>query len=175
MADRQLIGLTARDLGLSRSDTYMVIVLVPTGTPFSADRQLEAERHYFGYKDKPRRAHLTTAESPRAYSATNGARRSCGDLRPTNAAARHHARTGPTSGRPLFPGVLRSRQSQAPGNAGEMLARGASRWGRTPSGPDERAGPAGWAGRIPPPTARLTGNGRLGHGCPTVRAAICYV
>jgi hypothetical protein len=64
-------------------------------------------------------------------------------------------RTGPTSGRPLFPGVLRSRQSQAPGNAGEMLARGAPPGGgRTPSGPDERAGPtAGWDGRIPPPTA----------------------
>jgi hypothetical protein len=26
----------------------MVIVLVPTGTPFSADRQLEAERGHFG-------------------------------------------------------------------------------------------------------------------------------
>jgi hypothetical protein len=26
----------------------MVIVLVPTGTPFSADRQLAAERHHFG-------------------------------------------------------------------------------------------------------------------------------
>jgi hypothetical protein len=27
----------------------MVIVLVPTGTPFSADRQLEAERRHFGH------------------------------------------------------------------------------------------------------------------------------
>jgi hypothetical protein len=26
-----------------------VIVLVPTGTPFSADRQLEAERRHFGH------------------------------------------------------------------------------------------------------------------------------
>jgi hypothetical protein len=28
-----------------------VIVLVPTGTPFSADRRLEAERHHFGQKN----------------------------------------------------------------------------------------------------------------------------
>jgi hypothetical protein len=90
-------------------------------------------------------------------------------LRPTNAAARHPGRTGPTSGRPLFPGVLRSRQSQAPGNAGEMLARGA------PLGGDGRYQDRMNA-RVPQvgpdgshhPTARLTGNWRLGRGCPIV-------
>jgi hypothetical protein len=30
----------------------MVTVLVPTGTPFSADRRSEAERHHFGHENK---------------------------------------------------------------------------------------------------------------------------
>src|SRR5215211_5614253 len=42
----------------------MVTVLVPTGTPFSADRRLEAERHHFGHENNGGRGNVTAAESP---------------------------------------------------------------------------------------------------------------
>jgi hypothetical protein len=42
----------------------MVTVLVPTGTPFSADRRSEAERHHFGHENNGGRGNITAAESP---------------------------------------------------------------------------------------------------------------
>jgi hypothetical protein len=51
----------------------MVIVLVPTGTPFSADRRLEAERHHFGQRTTAAPHNITAAKLHRAYSATDGA------------------------------------------------------------------------------------------------------
>jgi hypothetical protein len=51
----------------------MVIVLVPTGTPSSADRQLEAERGHFGQANHSRTANDSTAGiSIDASLATNG-------------------------------------------------------------------------------------------------------
>jgi hypothetical protein len=42
----------------------MVTVLVPTGTPFSADRRSEAEQHHFGHENNGGRGKVTAAESP---------------------------------------------------------------------------------------------------------------
>jgi hypothetical protein len=74
----------------------MVIVLVPTGTPFSADRQLEAERGHFGPANHNSTANDSTAGisigllvppmAPPGRPPT-----SCGCLRPTDAAGRHPA------------------------------------------------------------------------------------
>jgi hypothetical protein len=52
----------------------MVTVLVPTGTPFSADRRLEAERHHFGHENNGGSGNVTAAEiSFPAYFATKAA------------------------------------------------------------------------------------------------------
>jgi hypothetical protein len=72
-----------------------VIVLVPTGTPFSAYRQLEAERHHLVKEQQRRGATESLPNLLRAHLATNGTAgafaTSCKYLRPTNAAARHPA------------------------------------------------------------------------------------
>ena len=52
----------------------MVTVLVPTGTPFSADRRSEAERHHFGHENNGGRGNVTTAESPSRLFCHQGGR-----------------------------------------------------------------------------------------------------
>src|SRR5215213_1109801 len=138
----------------------MVTVLVPTGTPFSADRRSEAERHHFGHKNNGGRGNVTAAESPSRPILPP--RRSC--------SARVGSAVVAGRGRNAAPDSKPKRERFAPPHrSGRARTPGAPpRWGRTPSEPkstrgsDNRGEPGG--SRHP---LRRSGNGRLGHGLPT--------
>jgi hypothetical protein len=82
-----------------------VTVLVPTGTPFPADRRLEAERHHFAQKNRSGVVQRNRCRNLlQAHFATDGAaggiRRLLQVPQPTQAAAQHPAEPGNSTQKP---------------------------------------------------------------------------
>src|SRR5829696_5082850 len=144
----------------------MVTVLVPTGTPFPADRRSEAERHYFGHGYNGGRGNVTAAEPPSRPILPS--RRSC------SARVGSGGCSGLRSGSPArSPSRSVSGSPTAATRSGESSRR-SSRWGRMPSEPmntrvphqGEPADPAThYACQQTETRARL----------PTARATTCHI